>query len=68
MKIGLIDVDGHGKRCTSKPYPNLALAKIAAYHKNLGDIVEWYEPLLGGGMTKFIWPKSSILAPITICR
>ena len=57
MKIGLIDVDGCGKRCTSKPYPNLALAKIAAYHKNLGDIVEWYEPLLGGEYDKVYMAK-----------
>lgn len=34
MKIGLVDVDGHN-------FPNLALMKIAAYHKKRGDIVEW---------------------------
>lgn len=34
-KIGLIDVDGHN-------FPNLALMKIASYHKQQGDIVEWY--------------------------
>ena len=34
MKIGLIDVDGHH-------FPNLALMKISAYHKTLGDTVEW---------------------------
>jgi len=33
-KIGLIDVDGHD-------YPNLALMKISAYHKSIGDIVEF---------------------------
>jgi len=33
MKIGLIDIDGHG-------FPNLALMKISTYHKSLGDIVE----------------------------
>ena len=38
MKIGLVDVDGHG-------FPNFALMKIAAYHKRLGDAVEWYDPL-----------------------
>lgn len=48
MKIGLIDVDGQHRRRSAKPYPNLALAKIAAYHKNLGDKVEWYNPLWGG--------------------
>ena len=35
MKIGLIDVDGHN-------YPNLALMKISAYHKALGDSVDWW--------------------------
>ena len=35
MKIGLIDVDGHN-------YPNLALMKISAFHKNQGDIVDWW--------------------------
>jgi len=33
-KIGLIDVDGHN-------FPNLALMKISAYHKSIGDSVEW---------------------------
>lgn len=37
-KIGLIDVDGHSN------YPNLALMKISAYHKQNGDNVEWYTP------------------------
>lgn len=35
MKIGLIDVDGHG-------FPNLALMKISAWHKAQGDSVEWW--------------------------
>ena len=35
-RIGLIDVDGTGK------FPNLALMKISAYHKSIGDDVEWY--------------------------
>lgn len=35
MKIGLIDVDGHN-------FPNLALMRISAYHKSLGDNVEWW--------------------------
>ena len=34
----MIDVDSTG-------FPNLALMKIAAYHKNLGDVVEWANPL-----------------------
>lgn len=39
MKIGLVDVDGHG-------FPNLALMKISAYHKAKGDDVEWAMPFL----------------------
>lgn len=35
LKVGLIDVDGHN-------FPNLALMRISAYHKALGDDVEWW--------------------------
>ncbi len=38
MRIGLIDVDGHN-------FPNIPLMKVSAWHKQRGDIVEWYEPL-----------------------
>lgn len=38
MKIALVDVDGHN-------FPNLALMKLAAWHKAAGDSVEWYSPL-----------------------
>ena len=41
MRIGLIDVDSHN-------FPNLALMKISAWHKQQGDSVEWYEPLVHG--------------------
>lgn len=34
--IGLIDVDGHNG------FPNLALMRLSAYHKNQGDSVEWW--------------------------
>lgn len=36
MKIGLVDVDGHN-------FPNLALMRISAYHKEIGDVVEWWK-------------------------
>ena len=38
MKIALVDVDGRN-------FPNLALMKLAAWHKAQGDSVEWYDPL-----------------------
>ena len=43
MNIGLVDVDSHAirKQFGSTIYPNLALCKIAAYHKAKGDNVEW---------------------------
>ena len=49
MKIGLIDVDGHAKKKKwgATIYPNLALCKIARYHKQQGDDVEWAVPLFG---------------------
>lgn len=34
MKIGLLAVDGHN-------FPNLALMRIATFHKKQGDTVEW---------------------------
>lgn len=38
-RIALIDVDGHG-------FPNLALMKISAWHKQQGDQVELINPLM----------------------
>lgn len=55
-KIGLIDADmmwggrphqvkyGHGK---ADVFPNLALMKLSAYHKQQGDDVGWYMPFDG---------------------
>lgn len=39
MRIGFVDVDGHN-------FPNLALMKLATYHKQRGDEVEWAFPLM----------------------
>lgn len=46
MKIGLVDIDSHGKnkKWGAVIYPNLALCKISAYHKQIGDEVEWAIP------------------------
>ena len=38
MNIGLYDVDSHN-------FPNLAMMKISAYHKSIGDDVEWWTPI-----------------------
>lgn len=50
MKIGLIDVDGHN-------FPNIPLMKISSWHKQQGDSVEWYEPLLSGHMDRVYMSK-----------
>ena len=41
MKIGLIDVDNHGK--LESCFPNLPLMKLSSYHKSRGNDVEWYD-------------------------
>lgn len=43
MTVGLVDVDGHvkKKKWGATIYPNIALCKIARYHKLQGDSVEW---------------------------
>ena len=40
MKIGLIDVDAVNNR--GAKFPNLALMRISAWHKQQGDEVEWW--------------------------
>ena len=40
MEIGLIDVDAVNNKGTK--FPNLALMRISAYHKQKGDNVEWW--------------------------
>lgn len=46
MQIGLLDIDCHAskKKWGATVYPNLALCKIAAWHKAQGDHVEWATP------------------------
>ena len=46
MLVGLVDVDGHAKKKKwgATIYPNLALCKIARYHRAQGDEVEWAIP------------------------
>jgi hypothetical protein len=56
MRIGLIDVDGHN-------YPNLPLMKLSAWHKQQGDSVEWYEPLLSGHMDVVYMSKVFSFSP-----
>lgn len=44
MNIGLVDVDGHNavkKKWGATIYPNIALCKIARWHKQHGDTIEW---------------------------
>lgn len=43
MKIGLHDAEK--KYVKNKTFPNLALMKISAWHKAVGDTVEWWNPL-----------------------
>ena len=50
MRIGLIDVDGRN-------FPNLVLMKLSAWHKSLGDTVEWYEPMFSGHFDKVYLSK-----------
>lgn len=38
MRIALIDVDNHN-------FPSLPLMKLSAWHRQQGDVVEWYNPL-----------------------
>lgn len=50
MKVGMIDVDGHN-------FPNIPLMKLSAWHKNIGDSVEWYNPLFSGHMDRVYMSK-----------
>jgi len=58
MRIGLIDIDCHAKdkKWGATIYPNLALCKISAYHKSIGDNVELAYPM-GGHYDKLYMSK-----------
>lgn len=43
MKIGLHDSEKEYLK--RKTFPNYAIMKISAYHKSIGDTVEWWNPL-----------------------
>lgn len=55
-RIGLIDVDSHN-------YPNLALMKLSAWHKNNGDDVMWYDDGAHGHMDKVYMSKVFSFSP-----
>lgn len=57
MRIGLIDVDGTGR------FPNIALMKLSAYHKSIGDSVEWYGGLFSGHFDKVYLSKVFSFTP-----
>jgi len=61
MKIGLHDHENN-------KYPNLALMKISAWHKKIGDSVEWFNPLFGNfnkvySSKVFTWTPESPYLP-----
>lgn len=43
MNIGLHDADKENLSKRRKIFPNYAIMKISAYHKSLGDNVEWWD-------------------------
>lgn len=55
-KIGLIDVD-------RTRFPNLAMMKISCYHKNLGDQVEFVDPIFSGEYDKVYMSKIFTFTP-----
>ncbi len=69
MKIGLHDSELD--YMPTKSFPNLALMKISAYHKNLGDKVDWWEPLstydkIYSSKVFDFTPENQYLPPYTI--
>lgn len=56
MRVGLIDVDGHS-------FPNIPLMKISHWHKQQGDLVEWYSPLFSGKLNRVYASKVFSFTP-----
>ena len=61
MKVGLIDVDNEDRR--QNIFPNLALMKLSAWHKQQGDSVEWYHPMFSGHMDRVYMSKVFSFTP-----
>ena len=51
MKIAIHDADAEHFKTQNK-FPNYALMKISAYHKKLGDTVEWFQPFFANDYDK----------------
>ena len=66
MKIGIYDIDSTG-------FPNLAAMKLSAYHRSLGDEVEWYFRLAHKNYDKiyclsvFSWSNRQFVTSDMIC-
>ena len=61
MKIGLIDVDNYEN--VAGCFPNLALMKLSAWHKSIGNFVGWYEPMFSGHCDKVYMSKVFSFTP-----
>lgn len=56
MRIAIHDADAEHLRARDK-FPNYALMKISAYHKMLGDTVEWFMPIYANSYDKVYTSK-----------
>ncbi len=58
MYVSLFDADNTG-------FPNIALMKLAAWHKKRGDHVSWFDPLLGADRVyaSKVFPWTGYTAP-----
>lgn len=56
MRIAIHDADAEHLRARDK-FPNYALMKISAYHKLLGDTVEWFMPIYANSYDKIYSSK-----------